>query len=259
MIATALRKHLVFAPYKLSDTKRLFGSFDNLFLLVRIAREFVPEECAALIGMGLYDAHRHFRSAFEKKYFPLMGLNVEASLRGIPADLLGIQEQDYERYWRNSQLGWDTGWLLASVIVTNPYPESAGISREPVIDSFYREGKCGPELLDLLPAGGITIEQAEDILKGSPWPELLTVCRWVHRATGNFWLDNHCSFAAPLLWTQENVARLTADYASHLEMVKDMRRFDKSLGWNKHFPQMATEIITYISGRLPQKVRVCNG
>ena len=210
MIATVLRRRLIFAPPMLSDVAKLFKGYEALSRLFELVNEYIPDEREKMLGINPTAVAQHFANIFSKKYFPLdyrsdyggyyrveerneYALN--RLLAHIPWDWRGQSRSEYDSNWR----GVPPGELIAKVISVCPWP---GDGRLAVLDGFKDTVKYehkSESILKQLPSKGYPLKEIEVLLKDSPFTGLLERCRWVHGRTGNVWLDLARNWSRPAI------------------------------------------------------------
>jgi len=156
---------------------------------VALVRELLPEwEQDILRQPGPEEQIAAFADRFQDRYFPLddqarLGEFEEYGLflQGIPVIVMGLSFDDYHYLPQDGPLGI----LLMTYLLEDPYQEEdARIALAEACSAHVPR-----ELLQRVPEGGLTAEQAHRLLDGTKFEG---VARWsdMHRGgSGNFFLD----------------------------------------------------------------------
>lgn len=251
MIATVLRRRLIFTPRKLSSALKHFAGLDKVARFYDLVREYLPEEYDDLITMPPLDAADRFVRIFSKRYFPINGVGDQREYYE-PGELLNqltkyisVELHGMKR-WTYDSGEIPPGRLLASAICVCPFEAGPG-ARVALMDRFNKKAE---EATKLLPKLGWPPEHVIAVLEDAAYPGLTDWCLYIFSQTGNIWLDNDIYSRSDLTWTRENVEALARDWPSYKTIDKQMKSFNKWAGTN--FPARALEVIKYIDKRIPK-------
>ena len=250
MISLVLRHRFIFAPILLSSVMKHFAGLEHTFRFYDLVRDYLPEERERLLALAPADAAGRFVQLFSKRYFPISQRRIEAwepvrpnsilqeLTRSIPLEWRGMES------WRYDSGEMSPAQLRAAVICVYPFEGSGSGARVAAVDRFIRQGG---ETNKWVPVEGYKLERVEDALRDSPYPGLLSWCRWIFARTGNRWLDTSHGSAD---WGRENVDALTRDWPAYLEADRQMKDFNH---WLKvDFPGRSAAVIKYVATKIPK-------
>lgn len=245
MITAFLRNRFIFAPPLLRDIIHPFTGHEHTFKLYRLFDDYLPEEKEEMRGLAPADAAGYFVKAFSRKFFLINVRSyysdpVHQLVEGIPVDLHGMREGYYELPYNRLT----PGQLLAEAICVCPFPRQERLS---VIDAFRKQlGEENIAAIKLIKEGGFDLAEVEEALADSPYPGLLTRCRWLFGRTGNIWLDR----TGTIEWTRENVDCLSRDHSTYQALDKEMKAFDSWLGHDK--VKKYAKVLLYLRNKIPK-------
>jgi hypothetical protein len=242
----------IYRPIKPSTIIKPFAGLNRVFDLYRLVREYMPEEEAGISDMVPVDAAARFIKIFSKRYFPISGsvYSDQSNLLGsltetIPLEWKGMKTYGYEEFYNMSY-----SQLLAEAILE--IPPHTNVSRAPVLNNFIKKIHIPQEDLEkLIPEKGFTLQEVENVLKDSPYPDLALWCRWINRRTGNSWLDT-AKYDSRVFWNRKHVNRLAKQYQAYVELDKRMKDFEKWLTGS--LQPHSLEVINYISNKLNKRL-----
>jgi len=257
-----LRRQFIFAPGMLMPAIKPFRGLEHRFKFYEMAKEYLPEEALAMLGMVPADGAKRFITLFTKQYFPIKGFDayedpMEHLTQSIPLEWHGLSQYSYEpRQW-SGKLG--PAQLLAEVLCEYPV-ENFGVAagaggRLAVIGEFLNrtKGNDASVLITLLPKKGYALNDLEELANYFPdlYPGLLWWCRWINAHTGNQWLDNIVH--GHIDWERKLVDRLARDWPGYMEISKQMKAFDSWLGHQTD--ARYAEVIKYVVKTIKQEKR----
>jgi hypothetical protein len=257
VITIVLRRRLIFAPVRLSDTLKPFAGLEHTARFFDLVREYLPEERERLLAMPLTDAAARFAKLFSARYFPVSYRMAQAWEPVLPFSTIKEFTAHIPLAWHSlERYSYDSGrippgQLLAGAICVCPLDVSAqwpGANdngpRIALLDRFIKQ--ASEAALRPVPADGWPLELVEFALAGSQWPGLLAWCRWLFSRTGNLWLDTPHHERAE--WTREEVDALARDWPLYLGLDKQMQAFNSWVGHD--FPGRAARVIKFIAEKI---------
>lgn len=219
---------------------------------VSIVKELLPERERDILGRaGPQLQIAAFADYFEGRYFPLhdsfkMG-EVEGYgdiTRGIPVVVLGQSYDDY-----HEMTDARPGYRLITYLVESPYDEGDG-DRVPLAEACASDVLA--ELLQRVPAGGISPTDLHQLLDGTPHVALARWADVLHLQTNNFFLDTDYEWLwsggdLPK-WTRETVDALTTEWQQAERMEEEVSNLVDwlELDLSAHF----SELLDFIEKRL---------
>ena len=183
---------------------------------VNLVREFLPErEEDILHELNPCAQMAAFASYFEDRYFPLEdnfklgeGESYNDITRCIPVIIRGLSYEDYEYITSD----WREGYQLMAYLLESPYEE--GDTRISLAEAC--EEHVPVELLQRVPEGGLSLDEAHRILDNTPYKALALWADIMCANTGNFFLDTDYemlwSGGAFPEWDRETVEILTRQW-----------------------------------------------
>ena len=208
------RKMRSFGPPSLSILISHLSEMEDYGDFVKLVKEFLPErEEDILHQLTPATQMAAFADYFEDRYFPLddnikLG-EIESYFeltRGIPVIIRGISWDDYHEIATSD---WRFGAQLIAYLIESPYEE--GDARIALAEACAEHVPV--ELLQRVPEGGISPDEAHRILDNTPYKALALWADILCANTGNFFLDTDYemlwSGGALPEWDQETVEILT--------------------------------------------------
>jgi len=215
-------------PPSLSVLIARLDEFEDYQDFVKLVKEFLPErERDILQELNPVAQIGAFASYFEDRYFPLedsvkLG-DVESYYdltRFIPVIVRGLSYDDYDEISSN----WRPGYQLMTYLIENPYEDAN--TRTSLAEAC--EEHVARELLQQVPEGGISLEEAHRIFDDTPYKALARWADVMHMNTGNFFIDTDYevlwSGGAPE-WDRETVEQLTREWQQADRIQEEIGNF----------------------------------
>lgn len=206
------------------------GDIEGYVDFLKLVQQYLPErERDIMLESSPAAQVARFSSYFGDRYFPLEDhLMWEESdeyreiTDRIPVIIRGISYDDYHEIAENAR----DGILLLTYISANPFGEGRFVSITEACQEHVPQ-----ELLDR--AAGIELEpdEAQRIFAGTKYEPVTFWVKWLHGATGNFFLDTDYELLwsgyAPE-WDPEMVEHLTGEWQ---RADLDDNKLDKFVQW----------------------------
>ena len=137
----------------------------------------------------------------------------EFILRGIPVQIMGVEDEELHEIWNyNQRRGTAMAALLVRFQVFNEHHqrEIEGM-RQQWLESAAMES-IREETLARIPPGGIPLEDIQEAVRGTPLEGLARACEWLTHNTGNLFLDESIDEETELeyrdAWSPENIQEI---------------------------------------------------
>ena len=197
------------------------GDIEDYQAFLDIVREFLPErEAEILCNLTPATQVAAFANYFQDRYFPLQdhfrepesGIVESYSdfTRCIPVILRGISYEDYHDLATGN---WRNGALISSLLIEDPYSEG---EETHIAIAEACLGLMTAELIQLVPEGGISPEEAHRLLSDTEYEGLALWADQLHLSTNNFFFDtDYESFWSgynEIDWNREMVESLTTEW-----------------------------------------------
>jgi hypothetical protein len=176
-------------PPSLSLLIALLQDAEEYRSFVSLVREFLPEEEREILRQSTPARQMSaFATHFQDRYFPLDGTFINGLAEGyseltrrIPVIALGISWEDY-----HYMADFRPGYQLMTYLLAAPEGQDDE-ARIPIGEACAEH--IGADLLQRIPEGGITREEAHRLLEGTPYEALAHWADILSWQTGNFFLD----------------------------------------------------------------------
>ena len=215
-LSALTRRMQSLAPPSLSILIARLSEMEDYGDFVKLVKEFLPEREEDIFHqLSPATQMAAFANYFEDRYFPLdenfklgEGESYYELTRGIPVIVRGLSYDDYECITSD----WRPGLQLMSYLIENPYEE--GDARISLAEAC--EEHVTVELLQRVPEGGLSLDEAHRILDNTPYNALALWAGIMCASTGNFFLDTDYemlwSGGALPEWDRETVEILTRQW-----------------------------------------------
>ena len=211
-LSALAQRILSLGPPSISILVARLGEIEEYQDFINLVREFLPErEAEILHNITAATQMAAFASYFGDRYFPIEDRGELESYceltRGIPIICLGVSYEEYHCISTDSR----DGVQLATLLIEDPYEGGAHIALAEACSELVPV-----ELIRLVPEGGISAEEAHQLLNDTKYEGLALWADILCANTGNFFLDTDyemlysgCELPD---WSQEVVARLTTEW-----------------------------------------------
>jgi hypothetical protein len=234
-------KLLSFAPPSIATLVAALTEQDDFAEFRQLVRTFTPEYERDILHERTPTAQMAcFATHFGDRYFPIGGMYAEWEtyrefLFRIPCQIRGLSYEDYDTIPDQ----WKPSYILMAYLVESVRDEEdqrVGLA-EACMDIVPRE------LVDRVPANGLSQELAHKLLDGTRFEGLAVMADYIQNDTGNFFMDTDeemfYSTGGPD-WTKEEVEAAKKEW---LEADALDARMDKLAGWleedmESHFKEL---------------------
>ncbi|MBA7630918.1 hypothetical protein ES703_38444 [subsurface metagenome] len=245
----AIRRKLRRSPPVIGALVRFFDKTEEYLDWVRIVRDLLPErEAEILAATTVPEQISLFVSHFETRYFPLQDsfawdeeeFSYGDFLRCIPVQVSGWTWETY-----HEMEDYRTGMQLMTFLFNNPFEDEDGAR---VVLAEMCAEHVRRQTLESVPQGGIKIDAAEQLLKGSPYQALYEWGLYMYSDTGNFFLDTDYEYLwsgyGSIDWARDTIEQLTREWQLQEEFN---RRFVAFAEWLEEDPEKHfQEILAFI-------------
>lgn len=250
----ALRRRLCQAgPRSLGALIQFFSGTEEYLEFARVVRELLPEREADILSLPSPSQQiAEFAAHFQTRYFPLEEsflwdmdeFSYIDFLRIIPVQVLGM---DYESYHEMEDVR--PGMQLMTYLFESPWEEDDG-ARVALAEMCAEH--VSTETLESVPEGGLKLEAAERLLKGTRFEAVFQWGLYLYQSTGNFFLDTDYEYLwsgyGAIDWQKDTIEELTQHWLQQERLFQEFVRFAE---WLEESPDKNfREVIEFIKRKL---------
>lgn len=250
----ALRRKLCRAqPRSLGALIQFFSGAEEYLEFVRIVRELLPEREADILSHpSPSEQIGEFATHFQTRYFPLEesflwdmdDFSYADFLRIIPVQVFGMDCDSYHEMQDTRP-----GMQLMTYLFENPWEEDDG-ARVALAEMCAEH--VSTETLESIPEGGLKLEAAEPLLKGTRFEVVFHWGEYLYQSTGNFFLDTDYEYLwsgyGAIDWERDTIEELTRQWLQHERLWQEFVSFAE---WLEESPDKNfREVVEFIKRKL---------
>lgn len=224
----ALRAKLLRSrPPSIGALLSFLSNAEDYLWFASVVRELLPERESEILSHALPSEQiREFVSHFQTRYFPLEEsflwdmeeYGYVDFLRIIPVQVYGMT---YEGYHDEMQ-DFRPGMQLMTYLFRNPWDEEDDGARVALAEICVEH--VPQETLSAVPEGGIDLDDAERIFKGTRYDGVWRWGQYLFQDTSNFFLDTDYEYLwsgyGAIDWHKDTVEELTQQWLQQEELCR---------------------------------------